>query len=102
MRLNASERKLMTESIKSGNSINLVAKVFRVSRTTAWYWSSENLNSNFEDLPRTKESKITIEVEIAILFMRLTFKWGTARIQQGLMKFACRTSNYLELPLIIS
>jgi uncharacterized protein YoaH (UPF0181 family) len=97
MRLNASERKLMTESIKSGNSINLVAKVFRVSRTTAWYWSSENLNSNFEDLPRTKESKITIEVEIAILFMRLTFKWGTARIQQGLMNLPDFQLNEMEV-----
>lgn len=85
MRLIPQERKLMTKSIKNGNPINVVAKVFGVSRTTAWYWSSETLNSNFEDLPRNKKSKITVEVEIAILFMRLTFKWGTARIQQGLM-----------------
>ncbi|MBI2451983.1 transposase [Candidatus Pacearchaeota archaeon] len=85
MRLSPEERKLMTKSIKNGNSINVVAKVFGVSRTTTWYWSSETLNSNFEDLPRNKQSKITVEIEIAILFMRLTFKWGTARIQQGLM-----------------
>lgn len=85
MRLSPIERKLMTKSIRNGNAINVVASVFGVSRTTAWYWSSENLNSNFKDLPRTKESKITVEVEIAILFMRLTFKWGTARIQQGLI-----------------
>jgi len=85
MRLIPQERKLMTKSIKNGNPINVVAKVFGVSRTTAWYWKSETLNSNFEDLPRNRQSKITVEVEIAILFLRLTFKWGTARIQQGLM-----------------
>jgi len=85
MRLIPQERKLMAKSIRNGNAINVVAKVFGVSRTTAWYWKDENLNSNFEDLPRNKQSKITVEVEIAILFLRLTFKWGTARIQQGLM-----------------
>ncbi len=85
MRLNPLERKLMAKSIKQGNPINLVARVFGVSRTTAWYWSSETLNSNFEDLSRNHKSKISVEVEIAIMYMRLTFKWGTARIQQGLM-----------------
>lgn len=75
----------MTKSVKQGNPINLVAQVFGVSRTTVWYWSTETLNSNFKDIPRNRQSKITIEVEIAIMYMRLTFKWGTARIQQGLM-----------------
>src|SRR3989338_5221688 len=83
MRLIPEERKLMTKSINNGNSINVVAKVFGVSRTTAWYWKDET--TNFEDLPRNNRSKITVEVEIAILFLRLTFEWGTARIQQGLM-----------------
>lgn len=82
MRLNSLERKLMTKSVKQGNPINLVAQVFGVSRKTVWYWEDE---TEFEDLPRNRQSKITVEVEIAILFMRITFKWGTARIQQGLM-----------------
>ena len=85
MRLSSEERKLVTKSVKQGNQTNLVAKVLGVSRQTVWYWKDETLNSNFEDLPRTKESKITVKVEIAILFMWLTFKWGTARIQQGLI-----------------
>jgi len=85
MRLNPLERKLMAKSVKQGNPINIVARVFGVSRTTVWYWSDETLNSSFEDLPRNSKSKISIEVEIAIMYMRLTFKWGTARIQQGLM-----------------
>lgn len=75
----------MTKSVKSGNSINLVARVFGVTRQTVWYWKSETINSNFKDLPRAKERKISVDIEIAILYMRLTFKWGTARIQQGLM-----------------
>jgi len=82
---NPVERKLVNKSVKQGNPINLVAKVFGVNRKTVWYWKDETLNSNFEDLPRIKQSKITVEIEIAILFMRLTFKWGTARIQQGLV-----------------
>lgn len=31
-----------------------------------------------------KQGKITEEVEVSILALRNTFKWGTARIQQGL------------------
>ncbi len=86
MRLSPLERKLMTKAVKNGNNINLVAKVFGVSRQTVWYWKTETLNSNFKDLPRkTQPSKISLEVEISILYMRLAFKWGTARIQQGLM-----------------
>ena len=86
MRLNPLERKLMTKTVKNGAPINLVAKVFGVSRKTVWYWKSETLKSNFKDLQRKiAPSKITLEIEISILYMRLTFKWGTARIQQGLM-----------------
>ena len=32
----------------------------------------------------TQKSKVTLEVELSILKLRTTFKWGTARIQQGL------------------
>lgn len=85
MRLNPLERKLMNKAVKQGKSINLVADFFGVSRQTVWYWKGETLNSNFEDLPRNRKSKITVEIEIAILYMRLTFKWGTAKIQQGLI-----------------
>ncbi len=69
MRLHPLERKLMTKSIKDDNPINVVAKVFGVSRTTTWYWKSETLNSNFEDLPRSRQSKITVEVEISIVIL---------------------------------
>jgi hypothetical protein len=39
----------------------------------------------FKDQTReTKTSKVTDEVELSILALRNTFKWGTVRIQQGL------------------
>lgn len=38
-----------------------------------------------KDKPRNKKRKITERIETAILFMRVMFRWGTARIQQGLM-----------------
>ena len=85
MRTSIDERKLMAKLVKQGNPINLVAKWFRVDRRTVSFWSKQDLRYNLSDLPRNNRSKITIEVEIAILYMRLTFKWGTARIQQGLM-----------------
>lgn len=86
MKLNPLERKLMNKAVKKGNPINVVAKVFGVSRKTVWYWKTETLNSNFKDLPRkTQPSKITIEVELSILAMRTIAKWGTERIRKGLM-----------------
>jgi len=87
----------MTKSVKQGNPINVVAKVFGVTRQTVWFWSTETLNSNFEDLQRNKKSKISVEVEIAILYMRLIFEWGTARIQQGLMNLPEFMLNEMEV-----
>ena len=44
----------------------------------------------YEDrLRKTKESKVTAEVELSILKLRITFKWGTASIQQGLYNLSC-------------
>ena len=86
MRLNPEERKLMNKLVKEGLDINFVAKLFSVNRKTVWYWETETQNSNFKDTQRKiQPSKITVEVEASILYMRCTFKWGSARIQQGLM-----------------
>lgn len=86
MKLNPLERKLMNKKVKEGIPINIVAWFFGVSRKTVWYHKSETQNSNFRDLPRKlKPSKVTLEVEIMILYLRITFSWGTAKIQQGLM-----------------
>lgn len=97
MRLSPEERKLMNKSVKEGKSINLVADFFGVTRQTVWYWSSETLNSNFKDLPRARRGKVDVNVEIAIISMRLAFKWGTAKIQQGLMNLPEFMLNELEV-----
>ena len=89
MRLLPTARKLITEAVKKGNNINIVAKVFGVSRQTVSFWvkgKNHRGMGRFEDKHRKpKVSKTTIEVELAILAMRTLFEWGTARIQQGLM-----------------
>jgi hypothetical protein len=79
----------MAEAVNKGNPINVVAKVFGVCRQTAskWFHGKDHRgHTRFLDKARKpKESKITLEVELAILAMRTLFEWGTARIQQGLM-----------------
>lgn len=62
----------------------LLMKSFGVSRTTVWYWGKQDLRTRF-DINKNGKGKITVEVESTILFMRQTFKWGTARIQNGLV-----------------
>ena len=63
-----------------------LAELFSVDRKTVWYWKTETQNSNFKDTQRKiQPSKITVEVEASILYMRCIFKWGSARIQQGLI-----------------
>lgn len=84
MRLNSEQRRLIGVSIKIGIKINLLAETFSCSRQTIWYWKNQDLRTRF-DIPKNILGKITIDVEIAILNMRLKFKWGTARIQQGLI-----------------
>ncbi len=88
MRLLPTARKLITEAINRGNSIKVVAKIFGVSRQTVSFWfkgKNHRGNSRYLDKQRkSKTSKITLEVELAILAMRTLFEWGTARIQQGL------------------
>jgi hypothetical protein len=63
---------------------NLLMEAFSVSRTTVWYWQYEDFRTRF-DIKRDSEGKITVDVEITILNLRTNFKWGTARIQQGLI-----------------
>lgn len=59
-------------------------QTYRISRTTVWYWQVQDLRTRF-DIDKNGKGKITVEVESTILFMRQTFKWGTARIQNGLV-----------------
>ena len=76
------------DAVKRGISVNIVADVFKVSRTTVWRWRKRAHHpgrESFKDKPReSKPKKITPEVESSIIASRITFKWGTARIQQAL------------------
>lgn len=85
MRLTSDERYTLAKLVRHGVDINVVIQIFKVSRPTVYFWGKQNLNSNFSDLPRNHYGKISVEVEITILYLRNTFHWGTARIQQGLI-----------------
>ena len=65
-----------------------IAQTFNTTRQTVYRWLGRGKHrgtETFKDKPRQpKESKVTMEVELSILKLRTTFKWGTARIQQGL------------------
>lgn len=84
MRLTQDERSLIGKAVDRVLNISLVAKVLGVTRNTVYKWKKRR--KQLKDKKRNaKTSKITLEVELAILAMRTAFRWGTARIQQGLI-----------------
>lgn len=98
MRLAPEQRSLIADARQRNIKISRIAEVFGISQTTVKRWSKRK---RFNDKRRKpKESKITLEVELAILAIRTTFDWGTARIQQGLIclpDYAKRAlQNYVE------
>ena len=82
MRLKPEQRRLIGTWIKLKVSINLIAKFLFCSRQTIWFWKNQDLRTRF-NIVRNYESKITIEAEITILFLR-SLGYGCARIQQRL------------------
>lgn len=88
MRLLPSTRKLMVEAYERFKNIKIVAEVFGVTRQTATFWikgkGRKGMLRYHDKQRKPKESKVTLEVELAILSMHTLFGWGTARIQQGL------------------
>ena len=82
MRLKPEQRRLIGTWIKLKVSINLIAKFLFCSRQTIWHWKNQDLRTRF-DIIRNYESKITIEAEITILFLR-SLGYGCARIKQRL------------------
>jgi len=80
----------MVGAVRRGFKKTLVAEVFDVSRKTVTTWSERAKHrgrESFRDKKReNREVTITLEVELAIIAMRTTFDWGTARIQQGFME----------------
>ncbi len=86
MRLDVFERHSIIKCLRRGNSVTLVAKMFGVDRKTVQHWGKQNGRTLLQDRPRNKKRKIIERIETAMLFMRVMFKWGTARIQQGLIE----------------
>jgi hypothetical protein len=84
MRLKSEQRLDLGKLAREYIPKKLLMKAFSVSRTTVWYWQVQDFRTRF-DIKRNVKGKITIDVEITILNLRTTFKWGTARIQQGLI-----------------
>lgn len=83
MRLTIDERRLIGKAIDRGVKKSLVAKVLGVTRKVIYKWIKRR--KHLKDRKRKrKNSKITLNVELSILALRNTFKWGCERIQKAL------------------
>jgi len=81
-RLKPEQRLLLGKLARESIPKKLLMVSFSVSRTTIWHWGKQNLHYVMS-LSRNYESKITIEAEITILFLR-SLGYGCARIKQRL------------------
>ena len=88
MRYTPDVRKLMRDLVLKGRSQAAVARFLGTARSTVYRWLKRAQHVGreyYNDRPRKpKEGKVTVEVEVSILALRNTFRWGKARIQQGL------------------
>lgn len=84
MRLLSEERRFLIKALRKKVPVNLICKVFGVNRKTVWFWGKQDARTGLKDKPRNQVRKITLQVELTILFLRVMFEWGTARIQQGI------------------
>jgi transposase InsO family protein len=102
MRLSLEQRRLVKEAKKRNIKTSRIAEVFGVSQKTVRRWVKRRTPK--EKIRKAKESKVTLEVELAILAMRTMFEWGTARIQQGLISLPPYAKealqNYVENVLL--
>lgn len=88
MRLDPSIRGLFGKLVRKGLTVTRIAELFDTTRQTVHRWLKRAKHVGreyFKDKQRKpKPGKVTDEVELSILALRSTFRWGTARIQQGL------------------
>ena len=88
MRLSPDIRGAFGKLVKKGLAVTRIAQLFDTTRQTVHRWLKRAKHVGreyFKDkLRKPKHAKVTQEVELSILKLRTTFKWGTARIQQGL------------------
>jgi IS30 family transposase len=89
VRLSPDIRGAFGKLVKKGLAVTRVAQLFDTTRQTVHRWLKRARHVGreyYKDKVREpKPSKVTDEVELSILALRSTFKWGTARIQQGLI-----------------
>ncbi len=83
MRLSLEKRRLIADARRRGIKIARIAEVVGTSITTVKRWAKRRCFADQER--KAKKSKITFKVELAILALRTLFRWGCARIQQGLI-----------------
>ena len=90
MRLEPSIRGLFGKLVRKGLTLTRIAELFDTSRQTVHRWLKRAKHVGreyYKDKTRNpKPGKVTDEVEVSILALRNTLKWGTARIQQGLLR----------------
>jgi IS30 family transposase len=88
VRLSPDIRGAFRKLAKTELTVSSIAKTFNTTRQTVYRWLKRGKHpgtETFKDKPRQpKQTKVTLEVELSILKLRTTLKWGTARIQQGL------------------
>jgi transposase InsO family protein len=90
LRLDPGVRGLFGKLVKKGLTITRIAELLDTTRQTVHRWLRRARHVGreyYSDKPRAlRRRKITEKVELSILTLRNTFRWGTARIQQGLLK----------------
>ena len=90
MRLDHGVRGLFGKLVKKGLTVTRIAELFDTTRQTVHRWlkRAKHMGREYyrDKLRQPKPGKVTDEVELSILALRNTFKWGTARIQQGLLR----------------
>jgi transposase InsO family protein len=90
LRLDPSVRGLFGKLLDKGLTVTRIADLLDTTRQTVHRWlkrAKHRGRESYRDKPRApKQGKITEKVEASILALRNSLRWGTARIQQGLLK----------------
>jgi len=88
VRLSPDIRGVLGKLFKKGLTVTRIAWLFDPTRHIVHRWLKRPKHVGreyFNDKPgELKVSKVTAEVEVSILTLRNTFRWGTARTLQGL------------------
>jgi hypothetical protein len=88
VRLSPDIRGTFYKLVKKGLKVTRIAELFDATRQTVHGWINRAKHvgrESYGNRPRKpKEYRVTMEVELSILKLRTTFRWGTARIQQAL------------------